>query len=125
VPLGVEARLLYAQLIKRYRRRRLAEIRQHICRGSAEEYRQALQAQGLSSRIQTAFVEGLNLTLRRSVAGLARRPWSAAHSLSELTLHFDWWRVYNHFARLHARLRQPRAREGLPKPLARVRCQGR
>ena len=103
----VEARLLYAQVIKRYWRRRLAEVRQHVCLGSADEYHQVLRAQGLSGRIQTAFVERLNLTLRRSIAGLARRSWSAAHSLSELNLHFDWWRAYYHYARPHASLRQP------------------
>lgn len=104
---GVEARLLYGQVIKRYRRRRLAEVRQHVCFGSADDYRQALQAQGLSGRIQTAFIERLNLTIRRSIAGLARRSWSVAHSLSELALHFDWWRAYYHFVRPHATLRQP------------------
>jgi transposase InsO family protein len=65
-----------------------------------------LRALGLSGRIQTAFVERLNLTIRRSIAGLARRSWSAAHSVSELALHFDWWRAYYHFARPHAGLRQ-------------------
>lgn len=61
----------------------------------------------VSGRIQTAFVERLNLTIRRSIAGLARRSWSAAHSLSGLNLHFEWWRVDYHFARPHAGLRQP------------------
>jgi hypothetical protein len=37
----VDARLLYAQLIKRYRRRRLAEVCHHVYLGSAEAYRQA------------------------------------------------------------------------------------
>ena len=104
----VDPRLLYAQVIKRYWRRRLAEVHQRVCLGSADEYRQALRALGLSGRIQTAFVERLNLTIRRSIAGLARRSWSAAHSVSELALHFDWWRARfaYHFARPHAGLRQ-------------------
>jgi len=105
----VDDQLLYAQLIKRYRRRRLAEVCHHVYLGSAEAYRQALCAIGLSGRIQTAFVERLNLTIRRSIAGLARRSWSVAHSLSELTLLFNWWRAYYHFARTHASLRQPLA----------------
>jgi IS1 family transposase len=102
----VDARLLYGQLIKRYRRRRLANVRQHVCLGSAEAYRQALLEHGFSGRIQTAFVERLNLIIRRSIAGLARRSWSLTHSLSELTWHFEWWRAYYHFARPHASLRQ-------------------
>jgi IS1 family transposase len=103
----VAADLLYAQLIKRYRRRRLVEVHRHVYLGSAEAYSQVLKAVGLSGRIQTAFVERLNLTIRRSIAGLARRSWSLAHSLGELTLHFAWWRAYYHFARPHAALRQP------------------
>jgi len=61
---------------------------------------------GFSGRIQTAFIERLNLTIRRSIAGLARRSWSAAHSLNELALQFEWWRAYYHYARPHASLRQ-------------------
>ncbi len=63
-------------------------------------------ALGFSGRIQTAFIERLNLTIRRSIAALARRSWSAAHSLSELALQFEWWHGYYHYARPHASLRQ-------------------
>lgn len=98
--------LLYAQVSKRYRRRRVAEIRRHVYLGQPEVYRQAPSALGFSGRIQTAFVERLNLTIHRSMAGLARRSWSAAHSLNELALQFEWWRGYYHFARPHASLRQ-------------------
>ncbi len=101
----VYARLLYGQLIKQYRRRRLAEVRQRVYLGSAEMYRQALRALDFSGRIQTAFVERLNLTIRQSIAGLSRRSWSLAHSPDELAWHFEWWRAYYHFARLHAGLR--------------------
>lgn len=103
---AVDARLLYAQVIKRYRRRRVAEVRHPVYLGTPEEYRQALCALGFSGRIQTAFIERLNLTIRRSIAALARRSWSAAHSLSELTLQFEWWRAVYHFTRPHGSLRQ-------------------
>ncbi len=102
----VAAQLLYAQVIKRYRRRRLAEVRHQVYLGTPEAYRQTLCALGFSGRIQTAFIERLNLTIRRSIAGLARRSWSAAHSLSELTLPFEWWRAVYHFTRPHRSLRQ-------------------
>jgi IS1 family transposase len=103
----VAARLQYAQVIKRYRRRRLAEVCHHVYLGTPDDYRQTLCALGFSGRIQTAFIERLNLTIRRSIAGLARRSWSAAHSLRELALQFEWWRAVYHFARPHAGLRQP------------------
>jgi transposase-like protein/IS1 family transposase len=95
----VKARLLYAHVVKRYRRRRIAEVRHQVVRGKPEGYRQALCAQSFSGRIQTAFIERLILTIRRSIAGLARRSWSAAHSLSERALQVEGWRAFHHFAR--------------------------
>ncbi len=57
----VNLRLLYGQVIKRYRRRRRAEVRHQILLGTPEAYRHARRAAGFSGRIQTAFVERLNL----------------------------------------------------------------
>jgi transposase InsO family protein len=105
---SVKPELLYAQLVKRYRRRRLASVERRVCLGAPETYRARLQLIGLSGRVQTAFIERLNLTIRRSIAALARRSWSSAQSVSELTLQFDWWRAVYHFARPHASLRQSR-----------------
>jgi len=85
----VDLRLLYAQVIKRYRRKRIAEVHHHVPLGTPETYQAALRAAGFSGRIQTAFIERLNLTIRRSIAGLARRSWSTAHSLGDLALHFE------------------------------------
>jgi transposase InsO family protein len=106
---------------KRYRRRRVAEVRQHVYLGTPEAYRQALSGLGFSGRIQTAFVERLNLTIRRSIAGLARRSWSATHSLSELAFQFEWWRAYYHYARPHASLRQAIGRATLQRRQPRYR----
>jgi hypothetical protein len=63
--------------------------------------------------IQTAFIERVNLTLRRSLASLTRRSWSLAHLPGELRLHIEWWRAYYHFVRPHQALRQKLAR---PRP---------
>ncbi len=101
----VPAPLLYAQVIKRYCHKRVADVCHHVFLGTAEAYRQAMRSAGFSGRIQTAFIERLNLTLRRSIAGLARRSWSTFRSLSELTLQFEWWRAVYHFAKPHATLR--------------------
>jgi len=104
----VDLRLRYAQVIKKYRRKRIAEVRHRVHLGTPETYHEAVRAAGFTSRIQTSFLERLNLTIRRSIAGLARRSWNAAHSLTDLALQFEWWRARfaYHFARPHAALRQ-------------------
>jgi len=84
--------------------------------GHGQAFAARLQALGLSGRIQTAFIERLNLTLRRSLAPLARRSWSTAQLPGELHFHLEWWRAYYHFVRPHQALRQrldqPRPRGG-------------
>jgi IS1 family transposase len=102
----VNIEMLYAQVIKCYRAKRVVGVHQHVYLGTAGAYRQAMRSAGFSGRIQTAFIERLNLTLRRSIAGLARQSWSTLRSVSELTLQFEWWRAVYHFARPHASLRQ-------------------
>jgi len=53
-----------------------------------------LKAQGFKTLIQTAFVERVNLTLRRSVAPLMRKTWVYAQTTAHLHLHVEWWRPY-------------------------------
>jgi IS1 family transposase/transposase-like protein len=102
----VDPRLLYAQVVKRYRRHRITEVRRQVLLGQPDGFRQALINHGFSGRVQTAFIERLNLTVRRSLASLARRSWSVAHSTQDLALPFDWWRAFYHFVKPHHSLRQ-------------------
>lgn len=108
--------LLYAQVQKVHRRRRLIRVNRQMLCGSLEAFTARLLALGLPGHIQTAFIERVNLTLRRSLAPLARRSWSLAQLPGELTLHLEWWRAYYHFVRPHQALRQkldqPRPRDG-------------
>jgi len=71
---------------------------------------------GHSGRLNTAFIERVNLTIRHGVAALARRTWATAKPAPHLLAHLEWWRAYYHFVRPHASLRvtlvQPRARGG-------------
>src|SRR5215470_11955917 len=83
------------------------------CRSLAD-LRTSLQGLGLSGRLNTAFVERVNLTLRQSVAALTRRTWSTACSTPRLFLEVAWWRAYYHFVRPHGSLRV-----ALPTPQAR------
>lgn len=52
-----------------------------------------LHACSLRTTIQTAFVERVNLTLRQSIAGLARRTWFIHIAPSELEMHIRWYQA--------------------------------
>jgi len=105
----VAGELLYGQVQKRYRRRRLAQVQLRMRWGRLADLRTALQALGLRGTLTTAFVERLNLTVRRGVAGLARRTWATAQSAPQLLAHLEWWRGYYHVVRWHQSLRVPLA----------------
>ncbi len=60
---------------------------------------------GFSGQVTTAFVERVNLTLRRGVAGLARRTWATARTAPGLLAQVAWWRAYYHWVRPHRGLR--------------------
>src|SRR2546425_736223 len=63
--------LLYAQVVKTVRRRRLVRVRHRIVFGTREAIQQVLAACGW--QINTAFVERVNLTIRQHVAAVRRR----------------------------------------------------
>jgi len=73
--------------------------------GTREMLTERLHDCGLRATIQTAFVERVNLTLRQSVARLARRTWSMAVAPTDLEAHLMWYRAYYHFSRPHESLR--------------------
>ena len=106
----VAPRLLYGQVMKRYRRRRLVRVTPVLRCGTREAFHRALVALGWSGRLNTAFVERVNLTLRQSVAALGRRTWSTAQGPTHLAAHLEWWRAYYHFVRPHRSLRVALAR---------------
>ena len=112
----VAAGLIYGQVKKSYRRRKLACVTPVMRLGAEAALRSALQRLGFSGRLNTAFIERVNLTVRHGVAALARRTWATSQQSSCLLAHLEWWRAYYHFVRPHAALRvaldQPRARGG-------------
>ncbi len=112
----VEPSLIYGQVKKSYRRRRLVRVSQVMRLGTEAALKAALQRVGLSGRLNTAFIERVNLTVRHGVAALARRTWATAQQSPQLLAHLEWWRAYYHFVRPHAALRvplvQPQARRG-------------
>jgi hypothetical protein len=112
----VAAGLIYGQVKKSYRRRKLVRVTPVMRLGTEAALRAALEVLGLSGRLNTAFIERVNLTVRHGVAALARRTWATAQQSPHLLAHLEWWRAYYHFVRSHASLRvalvQPRERGG-------------
>jgi transposase InsO family protein len=112
----VEPRLIYGQVKKSYRRRKLVRVTHVMRLGTEEALQVALQRLGFSGRLNTAFIERVNLTIRHGVAALARRTWATAQQSPHLLAHLEWWRAYYHFVRPHESLQvalvQPQARGG-------------
>jgi len=112
----VEPRLIYGQVKKCYRQRKLVRVRHVMRLGTQIDLSVALQGMGFSGRLNTAFIERAPLTIRHGIAALARRTWATAQQSPHLLTHLEWWRAYYHFVRPHQSLRvallQPRERGG-------------
>src|SRR5215831_3488353 len=63
--------LVYAQVVKTTRRRRLARLSRRVVFGTLEAVKQVLAAYGW--QINTAFIERVNLSIRQHVAAVGRR----------------------------------------------------
>jgi len=85
--------LIYGQVKKTYRRRKLLRVTHVLRCGTRAALRSALRGLGLSGKLKSAFVERLNLTLRQSLAALIRRTWSSKQEAPQLLLHLEWWRA--------------------------------
>jgi IS1 family transposase len=96
--------LLYAQVVKRMRRRRLVEVKHHVVLGTKAAVDRLLSACGW--QINTSFVERLNLSLRQRVAALRRRCATSCKSETGLTQPLVLFQVYYNFVLPHASLRQ-------------------
>ncbi len=101
----VAAGLIYGQVKKSYRRRKLVRVRHVMRLGAQADLTVVLQHLGFSGRLNTAFIERVNLTVRHGVAALARRTWATSHQAPQLLAHLEWWRAYSHFVRPHQSLR--------------------
>jgi hypothetical protein len=68
------------QVKKSYRRRKLVRVTHVMRLGTKDALKAALQGLGLSGRLNTAFIERVNLTVRHGVAALARRTWATRNA---------------------------------------------
>jgi len=96
--------LLYAQVIKTVRQRRLVRVRHRVVFGTLEAVQQVLAACGW--QINTAFVERLNLTIRQHVAAIGRRVTTLCKGEEGLRQQLALYHCYYNFCLPHASLRQ-------------------
>jgi IS1 family transposase len=96
----VAAGLIYGQVKKSYRRRRLVRVTHVMRLGTKEALTAALQGLGFSGRLNTAFIERVNLTVRHGIAALARCTWATAQQSPQLLANLEWWRAYYHGCRV-------------------------
>jgi IS1 family transposase len=99
--------LLYAQVVKTVRRRRLVRVRHRVVFGTLEAVEQVLAACGW--QIQTAFVERLNLDLRQRVAAIGRRVTTLCKGEDGVRHQLVLFHAYHNFCLPHASLRVPLA----------------
>jgi IS1 family transposase len=112
----VATELIYGQVKKSYQRRKLVRVTPLMRLGTLADLKATLQELGLSGRLNTAFIERVNLTVRHGISALARRTWATSQQSPHLLAHLEWWRAYYHVVRPHESLRvrlvQPRERGG-------------
>ena len=96
--------LLYAQVVKTCRRRRLVKLIQRAVFGSRNEIDRVLAGHGW--QINTAFIERLNLTLRQHIAAIGRRVITLAKSEAGLRHQLHVFQAYYNFCLPHASLRR-------------------
>jgi IS1 family transposase len=97
--------LLYAQVVKTVRRRRLVRVKHRVVFGALEAVNQVLAACGW--QINTAFVERLNLTIRQHVAAVGRRVSTLCKGEAGLRQQLALYHVYYNFCLPHASVRLP------------------
>ena len=91
--------LLYAQVVKTMRRRRIVEVKHRVIFGTHAAVDRVWTACGW--QINTAFVERLNLSLRQRVAAIRRRSATSCKSQDGLGQQLTLFQVYHNFVLPH------------------------
>jgi IS1 family transposase len=95
--------LLYAQVVKSYRRRRLVGVTHRVVFGTREAIERILAKRGW--KINTSFIERLNLDFRQHVAAIGRRVNTLCKHEAGLRQQLALFIVYHNFCLPHASLR--------------------
>jgi transposase-like protein len=103
--------LLYAQVVKQYRRRRLVGVYHRVVFGTLAGVKRVLAATGW--QINTAFIERVNLSIRQHVPAVGRRVATLCKGETGVRRQLTLYQVYYNFCLPHASLRLPLAQ---PQP---------
>jgi IS1 family transposase len=99
--------LLYAQVVKTVRRRRLVRVSHRVVFGTLEAVNAVLAP--LGCQINTAFIERLNLSIRQHVAAVGRRVTTLCKGEDGMRQQLVLFQAYHNFCLPHASLRVPLA----------------
>jgi len=97
--------LLYAQVVKTVRRRRLVRVKHRVVFGTLEAVEHVLAACGW--QINTAFIERINLSIRHHVAAVGRRVATLCKGEDGLRHQLALYHCYYNFCLPHSSLRRP------------------
>jgi IS1 family transposase len=97
--------LLYAQVVKSDRRRRIVGVKHRVVFGAAETIESILAKRGW--KINTSFIERLNLDFRQHVAAIGRRVNTLCKHEAGLPQQVALFHAYHNFVLPHASLRLP------------------
>jgi transposase-like protein len=115
------AACLYGQVIKTRRNNRVVRVKRRIRTGAAWRWEQAWHNSEDSRKLNTSYIERLNLTIRQGSSFLFRRTLGYARRKQRLEDHLDLLRCHYNFLRPHSALkfgrevRTPAMQAGLTK----------
>ena len=96
---------LFGQVIKTRRNNRIVKVERRAVIGAPWRFKQALRDSEDSSKLNTSFIERLNLTMRQGSAYLFRRTICHARWKERLEDHLELLRCYYNFVRPHRALK--------------------
>jgi len=94
-----------AQVIKKIKRNRVVRVGTKLIVGSEWRLADALEESEDSTKLNTSFIERLNLTIRQGCAYLRRRSPCHARKKRTLDAHLELFRAFYNFVRPHGALR--------------------
>jgi IS1 family transposase len=97
--------ILYEQVVKKYKGRKIDEIEQRAIVGKLEKIVQVIKGLKLGKVVNTSFIERLNLTLRHSINSLGRKVLFFAKTYLAIIGKLHIMSVFYNFTRPHMSLK--------------------